>query len=52
MNQEQSVSKLKGQLSTLKEKCGKLEVDCKFLEDNKQTLASDSQQQIEIYRQV
>ena len=52
LNQEQSINELKKQLDTAKNKCSKLEANLKVLEDNKQSLATDSQHQLHILQKV
>ncbi|XP_028390865.1 protein FAM184A-like [Dendronephthya gigantea] len=46
LNQEQSINELKKQLDLSKDKSSKLESDLKLLENNKESLATDSQQQL------
>ena len=52
LNQEQSINELKKQLDLSKGKCSKLEADLKLLENNKQSLATDSHHQLDILQQV
>ena len=52
LNQEQSINELKKQLDTARNKCSKLEANLKVLEDNKQSLATDSQHQLHILQKV
>lgn len=52
MNQEQSINELKKQLDLSKNKSSKLEADLKLLEDNKQSLATDSEQQLYTLQKV
>jgi septal ring factor EnvC (AmiA/AmiB activator) len=52
LNQEQSINELKKQLDLSKGKCSKLEAGLKLLEDNKQSLTTDSQHQLRILQQV
>ena len=52
LNQEQSINELKKQLDLSKNKHAKLEENLKLLEDNKQSLATDSQHQLHILQRV
>lgn len=52
LNQEQSINELKKQLDFSRNKYVKLEENLKLLEDNKQSLATDSQHQLHILQQV
>ena len=52
LNQEQAINELKKQLDLSKNKHAKLEENLKLLEDNKQSLATDSQHQLHILQQV